>query len=270
MRPGPEPILPVHDVGRVRAFYESLGFTAGYGFGFYEILRRDNLVVHIEQHDGLVPAANHSSCYWRVADADALYQEFAILGLPSDGVPCLTRPFDEAWGMREFQIKDPAGNLIRIGHELPHAEEETEHRNGDTELVQLEERLADAWVKGDRAYIEDLLSADWTVTDPSGQVLTKQQVLNETFSSTERRIDAMTIDEIRVRWLGPPAAVVTGRTQARGSDRGQTMSVTLRFTDVFRIRDGRWQIVASHGTLIAPPTAILVEQSADGDDSAND
>ncbi|HJZ80319.1 MAG TPA: VOC family protein, partial [Pyrinomonadaceae bacterium] len=66
-----------------------------------------------------VPAFNRSSCYWRVVDADTLYQEFASLGLPSAGLPCLTTPFDEPWGMREFQLKDPAGNLIRVGHELP-------------------------------------------------------------------------------------------------------------------------------------------------------
>jgi len=267
MKPGPEPILPVDDVGRLRAFYESLGFTAGYGFGFYEILRRDDLIVHIEQHDDHNPIANRTSCYWRVRDADALYGEYAALGLPSEGIPSLTKPFDEPWGMREFQIKDPAGNLIRIGHERPYAAAGTEHQRADTELVQLEEGLAEAWVKGDRAYVEDLLSDDWTVSDPSGQVLTKQQVLDETFSSTERRIDAMTIDEIRVRWLGPPAAVVTGRTQARGSYRGQVMSVTLRFTDVFRIQGGHWRIVASQGTLIAPSPAALVEQSADGIDS---
>jgi hypothetical protein len=47
-----------------------------------------------------------------------LYREFAELGLPPEGSPSLTEPFDEPWGMREFAVRDPAGNLIRIGHEL--------------------------------------------------------------------------------------------------------------------------------------------------------
>ncbi len=115
---GPEPILPARDLSRTRAFYESLGFTAGYNDDRYEILRRGNLVVHLEPRDDLVPATNRTSCYWRVADADALYEEFASLGLPPEGVPCLTAPSDEPWGMREFTLKDPAGNLIRVGHEL--------------------------------------------------------------------------------------------------------------------------------------------------------
>ena len=42
-REGAEPILPAHDVSRTRAFYESLGFKAGYYDERYEILRRENL-----------------------------------------------------------------------------------------------------------------------------------------------------------------------------------------------------------------------------------
>lgn len=115
----------------------------------------------------------------------------------------------------------------------------------------LEHQLAAAWVQRDRAFIEGLLSPDWTVTDPSGHVLTKDEVIGETFASTDRRVDQMTVDDLRVRLLGA-TAVVTGRTRASGSYRGESATVALRFTDVFAQRDGRWQIVASQGTLIAP------------------
>jgi catechol 2,3-dioxygenase-like lactoylglutathione lyase family enzyme len=115
-REGPEPILPAQDVSQTRQFYESLGFKAGYGDDRYDILRRGNLVVHLERQDDLVPATNHTSCYWRVSNADALHKEFSALGLPRG--THLTEPSDEPWGMREFTLKDPAGNLIRVGHEL--------------------------------------------------------------------------------------------------------------------------------------------------------
>ena len=113
-----EPILPARDLARTRAFYQSLGFRAGYNDDRYDILRRGQLVVHLERSDGLEPEHNEFSCYWRVPDADRLYREFAALGLPDTGMPCLTEPHDEPWGMREFTLKDPSGNQVRVGHEL--------------------------------------------------------------------------------------------------------------------------------------------------------
>lgn len=78
-------------------------------------------MVHLEQTADLVPERNTCSCYWRVPDADRLHHEFAALDLPAAGLPRLTEPQDEAWGMREFTLKDPSGNLIRVGHELDRA-----------------------------------------------------------------------------------------------------------------------------------------------------
>ena len=118
-------------------------------------------------------------------------------------------------------------------------------------IAALEQRLARAWVERDRAFIDNLLAPDWSVIDPSGAVLSKQQVLDQTFGSTERRIDAMTIDEVKVR-IFRGGAVATGRTRATGSYRGQTGTATLRFTDVFVLREGRWVIVASHGSAVTP------------------
>ena len=128
----------------------------------------------------------------------------------------------------------------------------TQSSGPEAELVGLEERLAQAWVTGDRAFIEGLLADDWSVTDAAGQVLTRKQVLDETFASTDRRIESMAIDDLRVRPLGE-TAIVTGRTRATGSYKGQSATVVIRFTDVFTRRDGRWQIVASHASTVVPP-----------------
>jgi len=116
-------------------------------------------------------------------------------------------------------------------------------------LTEIEHRLARAWVDGDRKFIEGILADDWSVTDLTGRVLKKKEVLLEAFGSDERQIVSMTISDIRVRpfteW-----AVVTGETRAAGSYQGQVMEVRLRFTDVFAERGGRWQVVASHATLL--------------------
>jgi ketosteroid isomerase-like protein len=127
----------------------------------------------------------------------------------------------------------------------------TQDRDAASVITELEERLAQAWVKRDRPFIDALLASDWTVIDQSGRTLTKQQVLEETFASAERTIDTMAVDDVRVRVFGP-VAVVTGRTRATGSYQGRQASVALRFTDVFHFRDSRWQVVASQGTTITP------------------
>ena len=117
----PEPILPARDLDETRAFYERAGFRPWFGRGkpwAYEILSRGNLVVHFQENRALAPASNESMCYWRVTDADRLHAELAALGLPAEGIPRLTTPRDEPWGMREFALVDPSGNLVRIGHDL--------------------------------------------------------------------------------------------------------------------------------------------------------
>jgi ketosteroid isomerase-like protein len=116
-------------------------------------------------------------------------------------------------------------------------------------LREIEDRLAAAWVEGDRSFIEQTLADDWSVTDLTGRVLTKAEVLKEVFGSASRQVVSMEIDDINVRPFGD-WAIVTGRTKAAGEYEGEVAEVTLRFTDVFAYRNGRWQVVASQATLL--------------------
>lgn len=117
------------------------------------------------------------------------------------------------------------------------------------DFAKIEQELAAAWVESDRAAIDRIIAADWTTIAITGQLLTRDEVMAAMFHDGKSPIAAMTIDNVRVRMLGE-TAVVTGRTVARAI--GSPMDVVLRFTDVFALRDGRWQIVASQGTTIAP------------------
>jgi ketosteroid isomerase-like protein len=125
--------------------------------------------------------------------------------------------------------------------------------NSSAELIEIltdiEHRLAKAWVEGDREFIESVLADDWIVTDLTGRVLTKEEVLREAFGSDERQVASMEIDDIRVRSFGD-WAIVTGRTKATGEYQGSMIDVKLRFTDVFALRDGRWQAIASQATML--------------------
>jgi acetyltransferase len=115
-----EPILPSRDLDETRAFYARLGFTAWFGRSpwDYEIMSRGHLVLHFFTKSTLRPGENDSSCYCRVKDADQYYQQLIGLKLPAEGIPRLTAPADQPWGMREFTVVDPSGNLLRVGHDL--------------------------------------------------------------------------------------------------------------------------------------------------------
>lgn len=116
------------------------------------------------------------------------------------------------------------------------------------ELSRIQERLAAAWVAGDPSFHKQVLADDWSVIDATGRVRTKAEVLAESFGDPERKITLGKIDDIKVRTFGD-WAVVTGRTHAAGEYRGEPFDVSLRFTDVFAQRDGKWQAV-SHATLV--------------------
>ena len=124
--------------------------------------------------------------------------------------------------------------------------------DSNQELAEIQQRLAKAWVTADRAAIEHIIAPDWTVTGADGRVSTRGDVLRDAFETKVHRIMAIEIDDVRVRMFGA-AAVVTGRTHGRGEYGNVPYDVTIRFTDVFVRRDGRWQAVASHASLLTAP-----------------
>ena len=115
------PILPARNLVETRKFYEGLGFrTAGWWpntFGGYAILRRGTLSMHFFAYDDLSPSTNYAQCYWRVQNVDALHAECQAADLPHAGIPRLEGVGDKPWGMREFAIVDPNGNLVRVGQQ---------------------------------------------------------------------------------------------------------------------------------------------------------
>src|SRR5262245_11360530 len=123
-------------------------------------------------------------------------------------------------------------------------------REQEVQLNQLEQRIIREWLDKDREAVNAILADDWTVIVSRGRVISKAEVMDVVFASGTSKIEAGTIDEVKVRTFGD-FAVVTGRTVAVGSYQGNSFSVTLRFTDVFIKRGANWQAVASQGTLIA-------------------
>ncbi|HXW08593.1 MAG TPA: nuclear transport factor 2 family protein [Vicinamibacterales bacterium] len=113
------------------------------------------------------------------------------------------------------------------------------------ELTRLEQQLAATWKEGDCSAWGAMLAPEWSVIHITGAVITKPEAL-QMCKAPAVSIEEFDVDDISVRLFGD-AAVVTGRTRVvtGGAPPGE---VTLRFTDVFIRRAGRWQVVASHAT----------------------
>ena len=110
------PTLPSRSLADTLAFYERLGFDGSLlGGGTYLVLVRGTLELHFFIHRGLLPAASSAGCYLRVLDVENLFRAFASAELPSKGIPRMDPPENKPWGMREFAVVDPDGNLLRIG-----------------------------------------------------------------------------------------------------------------------------------------------------------
>jgi uncharacterized glyoxalase superfamily protein PhnB len=59
-----------------------------------------------------------AAVYFYVEDVDALFRRLQAAGLNTPGrpdSPVEDGPVDQTWGMREFYVRDPDGNVLRFG-----------------------------------------------------------------------------------------------------------------------------------------------------------
>jgi catechol 2,3-dioxygenase-like lactoylglutathione lyase family enzyme len=111
------PILPSRDLRATSAFYERLGYEErGLWPEEYLIVARGEIGLHFFHCPDVDPLQSIAGCYLYVDDADALHREYSALDLPAEGVPRVHgAPEDTDYGLREFAVVDPDGNLLRIG-----------------------------------------------------------------------------------------------------------------------------------------------------------
>ncbi len=111
------PTLPCRSVSVTVEFYNRLGFEGGaHDFNSeYAILKRGAIEIHFFTHNELVPAESSAGCYIRVLDVESVYRSICASQLPRTGIPRMDTLEDNPWGLREFAVVNPDGNLLRIG-----------------------------------------------------------------------------------------------------------------------------------------------------------
>ena len=112
--------------------------------------------------------------------------------------------------------------------------------------MKLEGAFAKAIVRNDVEGIGRLVSNDWVIIDPNGEIVDRMRFF-EVIKSGALTHDVMESEDFRVR-VYENSAVVTAVTRTKGKFMGQEFSTRERATDFFVKGDGRWQCVLTHLT----------------------
>lgn len=117
-------------------------------------------------------------------------------------------------------------------------------------LIKLEQGWNEAFYRKDIAFIENILADEFIATydDGSRGDRAKELALAREFN---QQVESAIQDEFTVK-VYRDTAVVWFTLHLVGVKQGQRSELTLRYTDVWVIRDGRWQCVSTHSTRVNP------------------
>jgi len=115
-------------------------------------------------------------------------------------------------------------------------------------LIELERGWNDAFYKRDVKFIERLLAEEFVATYDDGTRGDKKKEL-ELAASFNQAVESAVQDDFVVK-VYRDTAVVWFTLNIVGIKQGQRSPLTLRYTDVWVFRDGRWQCVSTHSTRV--------------------
>jgi ketosteroid isomerase-like protein len=114
------------------------------------------------------------------------------------------------------------------------------------EVLKIEHAWCDAYRRADIAYLEKLMTPDFTLISSGGTVNTAASEIDE-LKTGKVKYTTFENRDMQVRFYGD-TAVVIGRTHAAGVSEGTPFDIDVAFTDVLVKIDGRWRAVAGHAS----------------------
>jgi len=117
------------------------------------------------------------------------------------------------------------------------------------EIVELEQKLRQAFLQRDVATLDQLISDDVSITDPLGRTISKKQDL-DMHSSGDLVINSYDAGEINIR-VYDSIAIVTLRVRLQLHYKMQAIDGDYRYIRVYRSYQGQWQIIAAQITSVA-------------------
>lgn len=131
----------------------------------------------------------------------------------------------------------------------------------EQELTKIMRQWAEARVNGDVAFLERLYAKEFLITGADGMLVERDTDIG-LFARKEIKPQSIEDDDLKVSVYCPDVAIMTGRETLEGTYKGNYGKGSLRFTNVFVRRDGRWQLLSTHSTWVQKK-----QETAAGSDS---
>ena len=114
-------------------------------------------------------------------------------------------------------------------------------------LIELEHNWDAAFHRHDQAFIDRILAEEFVATYDNG--VRGDRNLELKLALIDENVESSTMDEFIIKEYGN-TAVVWFTLHLVGPVNGQRVQNDYRFTDVFVLRDGRWQCVSTQSTKV--------------------
>jgi ketosteroid isomerase-like protein len=136
--------------------------------------------------------------------------------------------------------------VLFIGGAAPHAQQAA---TAEAEVRKAESDRFNAFLKGDAAALDKLLSPDLIYTHGDGRVVDKATFIAE-LKTGDFKYVSIEAEEPRIKVFGD-TAIVTSRAGMRVINKGAPAQIRIVYTNVHLRRNGSWQMVAWQATRLA-------------------
>jgi ketosteroid isomerase-like protein len=122
-------------------------------------------------------------------------------------------------------------------------------RSDQETLIQMEREWDAAFERQDAKLIESFLAPEFIATYSDGKRGDRTTEL-KLVAENNQQVDKRELSDFTVRIFGQTAVVWFTQTLT-GPVQGKPTTISFRYTDVWVMRDGRWQCVSSQSTRVA-------------------
>lgn len=148
--------------------------------------------------------------------------------------------------MAVYQKRDGRWQLIsEMGNEKPHTPEELE-----PSLKKASDKYMETVKNRDKNSFAKLLAEDYSSTNPAGKVRSAEQDIAMMFDP-EFTLESVSTEDKKFK-VYRNFAVETGQYNVKGHYNGESFKESGRYTSTWIYKDGKWQIVADHSSIIEP------------------